>query len=88
MEMVENIIIYNFLGTFSIIGKPVITNENYQDTENKYKIPNEVIKVADIILNDSRREVKVIAPEEISTWIREYSAEIITSIWERIHIWL
>ena len=66
-----------FLGTFSIIGKPVITNENYQDTENKYKIPNEVIKVADIILNDSRREVKVIAPEEISTWIREYSAEII-----------
>ena len=45
MEMVENIIIYNFLGTFSIIGKPVITNEKLPGYRKiKYKIPNEVIK--------------------------------------------
>lgn len=57
-------------------GSQMMTTENFQTTENYYKIPGEVIEVADIILDDSDGMAKVIAPESISVWIREYTSEI------------
>ena len=58
-------------------GSPVFTEDNFQRTENCYKIPDIAVKTADIILADAKGTAKIIAPEEISTWIREYSSDII-----------
>ena len=58
-------------------GSPVFTEDNFQRTENCYKIPDIAVKTADIVLTDAKGTAKIIAPEEISTWIREYSSDII-----------
>lgn len=57
-------------------GSQMMTSENFQKTENKYKIPGEVIEVADIILDHSDGSAKVIAPDAVSIWVREYTPEI------------
>lgn len=77
------------LGSIVIIlltGNPVFSDENFHKTENIYKIPESVIEIADIILEDAEGEASVIAPEEISIWIREYSADIYL-LFGRGYIW-
>lgn len=68
---------FGFLMIILKCGSSLFTQDNFEKKENWYKIPNEVIKTADVILKDSKGTAKVLAPEEISTWIREYSADII-----------
>lgn len=58
-------------------GGAVLTEDNFHKSENCYKIPEEAVETANIILKDAGGTAKVIAPEEISTWVREYSADII-----------
>lgn len=77
------------LGSVFIIiftGDSVFSDENFHKTENIYKIPESVIEIADIILEDAEGEARVIAPEEISIWIREYSADIYL-LFGRGYIW-
>lgn len=59
-----------------LCGKFALNTELFSYPENLYKIPNEVIEVADIILEDGE-EPRVAAPLSVSGYLREYTGEII-----------
>ena len=63
-----------------VVGKPLVTEENFVRTQNKFKLPNEVIEVVDKInadydagLSDSR---KVVLPEELAAYARVYDGTL------------
>lgn len=67
------------IGTIIIIilgGKNIYTKENFIFNENKYKIPQNVIEVCDILSDSGAKHIKVIAPDEIMIWSRAYNSDI------------
>ena len=63
--------------SITIMGTSIIAYQDTCKTSNRYHIPDETIKVAEIILKDDARENKtVIAPELISRSIRTYTSRV------------
>ena len=60
------------------IGKFIFIPENFQCSENAYKIPKNVIEISEMIKSDAveRENPFVVAPSQISYWVRMYDANI------------
>lgn len=58
-----------------VCGKNVYTNNNFTKAENRFKLPQEAVMVADYMLTEDG-ETKAIVPEEIFCHIRQYSSKI------------
>lgn len=58
-----------------VSGKFTLNTELFSHPENLYKIPNEVVQVADMVLEDNE-EPKIAAPLAVSCYIRQYSGKI------------
>lgn len=71
-----------FLLAVVIGGTYMFTDGNYTVAENEYKLPDEVVKVTDFIVNDigaqgkNINEIRIAAPPELSTYIRQYNGNI------------
>lgn len=65
----------------AVNGEFVFTDEYFENRENNYKIPTEVIWVADAINEHAQeneiKKKKIVAPISISTYIRIYDATIL-----------
>ncbi|RDU22091.1 hypothetical protein [Anaerosacchariphilus polymeriproducens] len=59
-----------------LCGRITLNTELFSYPKNLYKIPNEVVEVADIILEDDKNP-KMAAPLPISGYLRQYTGEII-----------
>lgn len=57
-------------------GKNIYTKENFFFNENKYKIPQKVVEVCDILMTSGEKHIKIIAPDEIMIWSRTYNSDI------------
>lgn len=55
-----------------VCGKQIYTRDNFQKTENWYKIPQEVIEVSKYIETGNT----VLAPIDLLVWFRTYNADI------------
>lgn len=60
----------------AVLGKSVINRGTYTVAENDYQLPQEVIEVSDIILEDSGGYCMVIVPDELVCYIRQYTSNI------------
>lgn len=58
-----------------LCGKNVYTGGNFTKAENKFKLPQESVMVADYMLTEDG-ETKAIVPEELFCHIRQYSSRI------------
>lgn len=58
-----------------VCGKNVYTNGNFTKAENKFKLPQEAVMIADYMLTEDG-ETKALVPEEIFCHIRQYSSKI------------
>lgn len=66
-----------FLFIVYTTGNFFFTEANFQKTENPYKLPNEVLEICDVILEDHRGDaVQVVFPEELFSYVRQYTSEI------------
>lgn len=61
-----------------LTGNYTFTNENYVKADNWYKIDNDIITIVDIILEDNGGDdnIKILAPIEMSAYIRTYNGNI------------
>lgn len=58
-------------------GNPLLSDGNYEKAENAYEIPQSVIDVCDVILEDADGErVKAIVPNEMLIPLRQYTSQI------------
>ncbi len=64
----------------ALSGKFVFNGENFQQSENAYKIPQEVIEICGFIKVDAGDRYLIdeltVAPAEIAGWIRMYDGDI------------
>lgn len=70
-----NAILVTFVAILMLGGKLVYTNENFVKAENRYKIPNEAIEICEIVTTEGE-DVKIVVPEDIVSYIRQYNAGI------------
>lgn len=70
-----NAILVTFAAILMLGGKFVYTNENFVKAENRYKIPNEAIEICEIVTTEGE-DVKIVVPEDIVAYIRQYNAGI------------
>lgn len=70
-----NAIVVTFIVVLMLGGKFVYTNENFVKAENMYKIPDEAIEICEIVTAEGD-DVKIVVPEDIVSYIRQYDAGI------------
>lgn len=63
------------LGVMVVMGQYMFTDENFAKAENIYKVPDEVVEIADMIEADGNDGVLVPSLETVDT-IRQYDANI------------
>ena len=57
-------------------GKLIFSNENYQNYNNPYKIPDEILEITNLILKDKGEYKKVLLPMECTPYIRQVTSKI------------
>lgn len=56
-------------------GKNVFNSDNFTKSTNLYKLPQEVIEICDMVVEEGE-EVKIVVPETIVSYIRQYNPDI------------
>ena len=51
-------------------------NKNAHTAENIYKLPQDVVDIADAVIGNSDGNIRMLAPNEINMYIRQYDARI------------
>lgn len=59
-----------------ISGRFIYTNDNYKVSTNWFKLPEESITVCNAISNDCNDGIKIVVPDELICYIRQYNADI------------
>lgn len=57
-------------------GKFIYSTENYSETSNWYKLPQQTIEICEILHNDCNGVIRVVVPPSLETTIRQYDADI------------
>lgn len=63
------------VAAIAVCGKNVYTNGNFTKAENRFKLPQEAVMIADYMLTEDG-ETKAIVPEAVFCYIRQYSSRI------------
>lgn len=71
----KRIFVIALLMIIALGGKFVFNTENFSKTTNLYKLPEEVIEICDMVVLEDE-EVKMIVPETIVSYIRQYNPDI------------
>ena len=56
--------------------RSLCTNKNAHTSENIYKLPQDVVDIADAVIANSDGNIRMLAPNEINMYIRQYDARI------------
>lgn len=60
-----------------ICGNSMYHNELFKNTTNYYKLPQEVIEICDIVLDDAEGGyIKMVVPNSLTSYIRQYNGSI------------
>lgn len=63
-------------GIIAGLGTPYLKIAVFSETENIYKIPQEVVELCDMVNADAIEEPRVIADESVVVFVRQYSSRI------------
>lgn len=71
----KNIYLISIILVLIIGGKNIFNSNNFTKSTNLYKLPQEVIEICDLLV-DEGEETKIVVPETIVSYIRQYNPKI------------
>lgn len=76
-EMLRIVIAFIICIVIAKVGVCVFRGGTYQVAENEYQIPQSAVSISDIILEHSEgQNVKVVVPNEMVTFVRQYTSKV------------